>query len=77
MLSVLVDSYFGMTLFLGRFFCGWLCPFALIMDIESLLRRALKIRHRIIPDKLNIMPSQIKIRYIIVFLLTTMQYCGF
>ena len=43
----------AMTLFLGRFFCGWLCPFALIMDIESLVRKALKIRHRIIPDKLN------------------------
>ncbi len=44
---------FGMSLFLGRFYCGWLCPFALIMDLESLLRKALKIRHRIIPDKLN------------------------
>jgi len=42
-----------MTLFIGRFFCGWLCPFALIMDLESLLRKALKVRHRIIPDKLN------------------------
>jgi len=45
---------FGLTIFLGRFFCGWLCPFGLLMDIETLVRRALKIRHRIIPDKLNI-----------------------
>jgi ferredoxin-type protein NapH len=44
---------FAITLFLGRFYCGWLCPFALLMDLESLLRRAFKIRHRIIPDKLN------------------------
>jgi polyferredoxin len=44
---------FAITLFVGRFFCGWLCPFAFIMDLESLLRKALKIRHRIIPDKLN------------------------
>jgi polyferredoxin len=42
-----------MTIILGKFYCGWLCPFALIMDLESLLRKALKIRHRIIPDKLN------------------------
>jgi polyferredoxin len=27
---------FGMSLVLGRFFCGWLCPFGLIMDIEIL-----------------------------------------
>ena len=32
----------SMTIFLGRFFCGWLCPFAFIMDLESLLRKALK-----------------------------------
>jgi ferredoxin-type protein NapH len=42
-----------MTIVIGKFYCGWLCPFALIMDVESLLRKALKIRHRIVPDKLN------------------------
>jgi ferredoxin-type protein NapH len=42
-----------MTLFLGRFFCGWLCPFAFLMDIESVFRKALKIRYRMIPDRLN------------------------
>jgi polyferredoxin len=45
--------WFGVTLFLGRFFCGWVCPFAFIMDIESLVRKTLKIRYRSIPDKLN------------------------
>jgi polyferredoxin len=54
---------FGLTIFLGRFFCGWLCPFGLIMDLESLVRRALKIRHRIIPDRLNI--ALHKSRYVI------------
>ena len=52
-----------MTLFIGRFFCGWLCPFALIMDLESLLRKALKVRHRVIPDKLN--RSLHKFRYVL------------
>jgi ferredoxin-type protein NapH len=52
-----------MTLLVGRFFCGWLCPFALIMDLESLLRKALKVRHRVIPDKLN--RSLHKFRYVL------------
>ncbi len=52
LLYVLI-ALFVMSLFIGRFFCGWLCPFAFIMDLESLLRKALKIRYRIIPDKLN------------------------
>ncbi len=56
---------FLLTIFLGRFFCGWLCPFALIMDIESMVRRLLKIRHRVLPDKLNV--SLHKGRYLILF----------
>jgi ferredoxin-type protein NapH len=42
-----------MTLVLGRLFCGWICPFGLYMDVLTLIRKALKIRYRIIPDKLN------------------------
>ena len=57
------------TLFLGRFFCGWLCPFAFIMDIESLVRKALKIRHRIIPDKLNRVLHQSRYVILLFFLL--------
>jgi polyferredoxin len=45
---------FIMTLFLGRFYCGWLCPLGLVMDLEILLRKALKKRHRILPERLNL-----------------------
>jgi polyferredoxin len=54
---------FAMTIFLGRFFCGWLCPFGFIMDLESLVRKAVKTRYRIIPDKLNV--ALHKSRYVI------------
>ena len=43
-----------MPIILGRFFCGWICPFGLYMDVLTLIRKALKIRYRILPDKLNI-----------------------
>jgi ferredoxin-type protein NapH len=58
---------FVMSLFLGRFFCGWLCPFAFLMDLESLLRKALKVRYRLIPDKLNI--ALHKSRYLIMLVI--------
>ena len=61
---------FGLTLILGRFFCGWLCPFGLIMDLEMYLRRLLKIRHRILPDKLNIALHKGRYLILLVFLLT-------
>ena len=42
-----------MPIVLGRFFCGWICPFGLYMDVLTLIRKAFKIRYRILPDKLN------------------------
>lgn len=43
----------AMTLVIGRFFCGWLCPFGFYMDVITLLRKAFKIRYRNLPEKLN------------------------
>jgi len=62
-LLYILIAWFMITLFLGRFFCGWICPFALIMDIESVLRKAFKIRYRLLSDKLNM--ALHKGRYII------------
>jgi polyferredoxin len=42
-----------LPLVLGRFFCGWLCPFGLYMDAITLIRKAVKVRYRLLPDKLN------------------------
>jgi polyferredoxin len=69
LLLYLLIVIFAMTLFLGRFYCGWLCPFALIMDLESFLRKALKIRHRTIPDKLNRILHQSRYAILLFFLL--------
>jgi len=68
LLYVLI-TWFAATLILGRFFCGWICPFAFIMDIESVIRKSFKIRYRLLPDKLN--TALHKCRYLIlaVFLL--------
>jgi ferredoxin-type protein NapH len=41
------------AIILGRFFCGWVCPFGLYIDIMTRFRKALKIKHRIISDKFN------------------------
>jgi ferredoxin-type protein NapH len=61
---------FAMSLVLGRFYCGWLCPFGLIMDLEVFLRKALKIRHRLIPDKFNIALHKSRYAILLFFLLT-------
>ncbi len=60
---------FAMTLFLGRFFCGWLCPLGLIMDLEIFVRRALKKPHHLLPDRLNIALHKSRYLILLVFLL--------
>ncbi|HLN44951.1 MAG TPA: 4Fe-4S binding protein [Candidatus Sulfotelmatobacter sp.] len=42
-----------MTIPLGRLFCGWICPFGFYMDLISQLRKATKIRYRLLPERLN------------------------
>ena len=38
---------------LGRFFCGWVCPFGLYLDLMTRLRKILKIKRRSFSDKFN------------------------
>jgi ferredoxin-type protein NapH len=42
-----------MPIVLGRFFCGWICPFGLYMDVITLIRKAFHIRYCLLPDRLN------------------------
>ncbi len=53
-----------MPIVLGRFFCGWLCPYGLVMDVITIIRKTAKIRYRIIPDKLN--KSLHNLRYVLI-----------
>ena len=52
------------SIILGRFFCGWLCPFGLYQDILTRLRKIAKRRHLNFSDKTSIKLGQS--RYIII-----------
>lgn len=60
---------FAVTIVLGRLYCGWLCPFGFIMDIEVMARKAFKIRYRLLPDKLNKILHKSRYYILLVFLL--------
>jgi ferredoxin-type protein NapH len=51
------------TLFVGRFFCGWVCPFGFYMDIESMVREKLGVGYWRLPEKANSLLN--KSRYVI------------
>ena len=50
---LLVAVILIMPIILGRFFCGWICPFGLVMDALTLIRKNIKIPYINLPDKLN------------------------
>jgi ferredoxin-type protein NapH len=52
-LNVLLGAIFLATLFVGRFFCGWLCPFGFYMDLVALCRKVMKVRYFSLPQGLN------------------------
>ncbi len=58
-----------LPLVLGRFFCGWLCPFALYMDVITLIRKAVKVRYRLLPDKLNKFLHNFRYVLLLIFLI--------
>jgi len=52
-LSVFVLVILLATLFAGRFFCGWVCPFGFYMDLVALVRKAFKVRYLTLPENIN------------------------
>jgi polyferredoxin len=61
-----------MPLFLGRFFCGWICPFGLYMDLLNVIRKALKIRHISLSERLNKLLHNF--RYLLLFFFLVLPF---
>jgi len=53
-----------MSLFLGRFFCGWICPFGLYMDLMIRVRKTFRKPHLNFSEKMNTGLRQL--RYVII-----------
>ncbi|MCW4006288.1 MAG: 4Fe-4S binding protein [Candidatus Bathyarchaeota archaeon] len=52
-LAIVVGLVVVASVLLGRFWCGWICPFGLYVDLITRLRKALQIRHRRFSPKFN------------------------
>jgi ferredoxin-type protein NapH len=68
-LLLLLLAVFAMTPFLGRFFCGWMCPFGFYMDLITQLRKIFKKRYRKLPERLNINLNRLRYGLLLFFLL--------
>jgi ferredoxin-type protein NapH len=66
---IMLIVIFVMPILLGRLFCGWMCPFGLYMDLITVARKASKIRHRDLPDRLNKFLHSFRYALLLVFLI--------
>jgi polyferredoxin len=57
---------------LGRFFCGWICPFGFYMDLITLLRKSVKMRYWTLPERLN--RNLHRLRYVIIAVILILPF---
>jgi ferredoxin-type protein NapH len=68
-LAIVFGLVIGMSIVLGRFFCGWLCPFGLYMDLITRVRKFFRIRHLSFSDRTNTALGQFRFILIAAFLI--------
>ena len=59
--ALLFHLIFAVTIVFGRLYCGWFCPFGFIMDLEVMLRKALRHTLPTHSDRLNKILHKLKI----------------
>jgi len=65
------------SIILGRFFCGWLCPFGLYMDVLTRIRKASRLRHFHFSEKTNTALAQSRYIIIAVFLILSVIFASY
>jgi polyferredoxin len=76
-LAIVFGLVIGMSIILGRFFCGWFCPFGLYMDAISRIRKALRIRHLSFSEKTNKALGQFRFVIIATFLILSIIFSSY
>ena len=65
------------SIILGRFFCGWLCPFGLYQDVLTRIRKTSRLRHLHLSKKTNSAISQSRYIIITVILLLSVIFASY
>jgi polyferredoxin len=52
-LAVVFGLIIVASIVLGRWWCGWVCPFGLYLDVVTRVRKALKFKHRLLSEGFN------------------------
>ena len=73
-LVIVFGLVIGLSIILGRFFCGWFCPFGLYQDLITKIRNLFKIRHLNFSDKTNNILRQFRFILIAAFVILSIIF---
>lgn len=65
------------SIILGRFFCGWICPFGLYMDVLTRIRKTSWLRHLHFSEKTNAAIAQSRYIIIAFILLLSVSFASY
>ncbi len=74
MLAIVFGMIVVASVILGRFFCGWLCPFGLYQDVLTRIRKSTRLRHLSFSEKTNTKLGQSRYVIIAVFLILSVIF---
>ena len=76
-LAIVVGSLVAFALVLGRWGCGWLCPFGLYQDILTRIRKSVRLKHLSTSAKTNKKLGQVSYVIIAVSLLLSVIFASY
>ena len=76
-IAIVIGSLVVAGLILGRFFCGWLCPFGLYQDVLTRIRKVTGKRHLSFSDKTSTALSQSRYIIIAVFIVLSVIFASY
>jgi ferredoxin-type protein NapH len=76
MIGIVLGLVVAASIILGRFFCGWLCPFGLYMDVLTRIRKASRLRHLHFSARTNTGLAQSRYIIIAIFLILSVIFAS-
>ena len=76
-LAIVFGLVIGMSVVLGRFFCGWFCPFGLYLDLITRIRKFFRIGHLNFSENTNKALGQFRFVIIAAFLILSFIFSSY
>ncbi len=74
-IAIVIGMVVAASVILGRFFCGWICPFGLYQDLLTRIRKSARLRHLKFSEKTSTKLGQSRYIIIAIFLILSVIFC--